>query len=441
MRSISLIRVFLLTSIVVLSSLSAFCQNRKDLERKRKHLNQQINVTSNLLSETKKNTTSTYHKFLALEKQISQREELIKTIKAEIELLDQSIDRSAELIASMERDVEKIKVDYGKMMRNAYIMKSTNNRFLFIFNSKSLNEAFTRWKYLQKYDEYRKKQAELIIKTQHSLARKLKKNEESRTSKEDLVNAEMDQQSQLSKELTAKETLLADLKKESSKLSKTLASQKKQRKSLQRKIEAAIARDIAAAEANSSSSSTPFAELEALSGEFQSNKGRLPWPVSTGFISGKFGEQPHPLNSRVLINNTGVDIRTKENSEVRAVFKGEVVSVIYDPAIKNAVMLKHGSYYTVYANIKEIFVSKGDVVQTQESIGLVDSRNGLSELHFEVWKNKIYQKPTYSIARRQFTAQIPTILSSKQELRSPSIISQLILILHHLTAHLMLGAF
>lgn len=408
MRYQNLVKLLILALFSVLLAVPSYGQSRKSLESKRKHLNNEIKLTTKMLNETRENTRSAYDQYITLQSQIIHREELIKTINKEIDYLDKSIERSGEVIDALEQDITKIKDDYSRMMRQAYRYKLTNNRLLYLFSAHNLSEAFLRWRYLRQYDDYRKKQAQLIIETQTSLASKISKNEKSLVEKAELIRAETEQQVLLNQELADKNNLVKNLKRESSKLSKQLDKQKQQRADLRKRIEALIDADIAARTnrkpTNSSSKAATPAPLSqesfTLATEFRKNKGKLPWPVASGFISGHFGEQPHPLNKQIKIRNTGIDIRTQENTEVKAVFKGEVVSVLYDPALNNAIMVKHGNYYTVYSNIKKVFVEKGDKVDTQQAIGLVDTKNGTSEIHFEVWKERKYQNPKYWIARR-----------------------------------------
>ncbi|MEM7103108.1 MAG: peptidoglycan DD-metalloendopeptidase family protein [Bacteroidota bacterium] len=403
-----MVKLLILALFSVLLAVPSYGQSRKSLESKRKHLNNEIKLTTKMLNETRENTRSAYDQYITLQSQIIHREELIKTINKEIDYLDKSIERSGEVIDALEQDITKIKDDYSRMMRQAYRYKLTNNRLLYLFSAHNLSEAFLRWRYLRQYDDYRKKQAQLIIETQTSLASKISKNEKSLVEKAELIRAETEQQVLLNQELADKNNLVKNLKRESSKLSKQLDKQKQQRADLRKRIEALIDADIAARTnrkpTNSSSKAATPAPLSqesfTLATEFRKNKGKLPWPVASGFISGHFGEQPHPLNKQIKIRNTGIDIRTQENTEVKAVFKGEVVSVLYDPALNNAIMVKHGNYYTVYSNIKKVFVEKGDKVDTQQAIGLVDTKNGTSEIHFEVWKERKYQNPKYWIARR-----------------------------------------
>ena len=136
-------------------------------------------------------------------------------------------------------------------------------------------------------------------------------------------------------------------------------------------------------------------EGRALAASFSSNKGKLPWPVARGIVTEPFGENTIPGTSDVKINNPGIDISTPRNTEVRAVFNGEVSTVVRIPGAGRVVLLSHGNYFTVYSNLDEVFVVAGDKVDVKEAIGKVatDPESGAALLHFELWENTDNQNP------------------------------------------------
>jgi murein hydrolase activator len=152
-------------------------------------------------------------------------------------------------------------------------------------------------------------------------------------------------------------------------------------------------RSAIASRKNVKPSATPESAIS--SKEFQNNRGKLPWPVSNGVITGHFGRQPHPTIQSVEIVNNGIDIRTEVGAPVRAVFEGTVVGTQFIPGYDYMVILKHGEYYTVYSNLEEVSVKKGDEVSIRQSIGKVstDRKSNTSEVHFEIWKEKTRLNP------------------------------------------------
>jgi murein hydrolase activator len=161
----------------------------------------------------------------------------------------------------------------------------------------------------------------------------------------------------------------------------------------------------AAAEVKSSSNvsvSTLTKEESLLSGNFERNQGRLPWPTSNGFISGHYGIQPHPVLKHVTTNNKGVYIQTPSGSSARAVFEGVVTQRFSIPGSNNAVIIQHGNYRTVYANLTQIFVREGDHVSAKQAIGKIytdDESDNKTELYFQIWDGRNLQNPESWIAR------------------------------------------
>ena len=138
---------------------------------------------------------------------------------------------------------------------------------------------------------------------------------------------------------------------------------------------------------NSTYKLTP--EEKLISDDFAKNRGKLPWPVEQGFVSEKFGVNVHPVFKQVKLNNAGITITTSRNADVRAVFKGVVTEIMFIPGDNNVVIVRHGNYLTVYPNLVEIFIKKGDTVNVKQKIGkLAVSSGNNSTLNFQVWRDK-----------------------------------------------------
>jgi murein DD-endopeptidase MepM/ murein hydrolase activator NlpD len=140
---------------------------------------------------------------------------------------------------------------------------------------------------------------------------------------------------------------------------------------------------------NSSGDFTLTPDGVKLSTNFQGNQKRLTWPVARGFVSSKFGLQSHPVLKGVKIENPGVDIQTQKDEVVRAVFDGAVSKIASIPGMNGIVIIiQHGEYRTVYANLRKSLVKMGDNVKTKDPIGEVfTDTDGVSEVQFQVWKN------------------------------------------------------
>ena len=376
---------------------------RKELEEKRKQLQQEIKQTTAILNQISSHRKATYSRYRALQEQISKRLELIGILEEEVSHLNQSIERTSGVIEALNEDIDRLKNEYAGMVRHAYRQRLTKSRPLFILSASSFNNAFQRWQYLRQYDHYRQKQARLIIETERALRGKLYMLEQRKTDKEYLLASARRQSELLSLELKAKDRILIELKEDETHAKNELRKKERDAQKLNAAIENIIKEEM---ERNRSgvveSGSTPNAPLsESLSESFAGNKGKLPWPVRKGFITGHFGVQPHPTIKSVKISNNGVDISTEKGEQVVAVFKGKVVSVQYIPGYQYVVIIQHGEYYTVYARLEEVFVKKGDELKTHSTIGVVntDAIANTTEIHFEIWKDKQRLDPEHWIKK------------------------------------------
>lgn len=397
-------------------------QNKRDLEEKRKKLIRDIEVTDKMLKKTTKTKATTFDRYIALQNQIERRENLIQTIGDEIAESETTTARTSAVIESLTRDVNAMQEDYGKMVRNAYRRKMLSNPLLYVLSAESINQAFRRWLFLRKYDRYRKNQAEAIAFTKNMLSKKIAALAESQREKENLLIALQGQKTTLSTELTDKEKLLKDLEKDENRLRQELQKKQEAHEAMNQVIERVIQEEVRkkveearrpkpenstqspptaakspslpVASTNETDESAEIPE-DGVSIAFKQNRGQLPWPVENGFIARGFGRQKHPTLRNIEITNNGVDIRTDQSAAVRAVYDGKVAGVQFIPGHDYTVILQHGNYYTVYSNLSETNLSKGQRVKARQAIGRVSSNaiTGASELHFEVWHQKTRLNP------------------------------------------------
>ncbi len=406
-------------------------QNKRDLEEKRKKLIRDIEVTDKMLKKTTKTKETTFDRYVTLQNQIERRENLIQTITAEIAESEESIGRNAMVIESLTRDVQAMQADYGKMVRNAYRRKMMSNPLLFLLSAENINQIFRRWIFLRKYDRFRKNQADAIAFTKNSLSKKITNLEETHRKKENLLIALQGQKSTLSTEMVDKEKLLKVLEKDESRFRQDLQKKQEAHEALNQAIERIIQEEIrkqvdearrpkpnkpattAPVATNTAPVTTPPPNAvntpsnntseeedaaipeDGVSIAFKQTRGQLPWPVENGFISRGFGRQKHPTLRNIEITNNGVDIRTDASAVVRAIYEGKVAGVQFIPGHDYTVILQHGNYYTVYSNLSETNLSKGDRVKSKQVIGRVSSNaiTGASELHFELWHQKTRLNP------------------------------------------------
>lgn len=393
----------LLLSLFVLFFVALQAQTKEELQGKKKKLLAEIEYTNDLLKKTKKSQTTSMDELVKLNKKIEARAEVINTINQEINLLDKKIEKNKKVIASLESDLSQLKEEYAKMLYYTYKNKSSYNRLMFMFSSKDFNQAYKRLKYLQQYSSYRKRQAELIIKTKKSIDDKIEKLEGIRTEKQVLLYSLDNERQNFTNEKIEQEGVLTDLKRKEKDLKKDLKRKQRTAEKLQRAIEEIIREEIrrareAAAKAGKSSKGFPMTpEAQALSRNFSANKGKLPWPVFQGVITAEYGTHPHPVLKQIQVKNNGIDISTNSGSMARCIFEGIVSKVIIIPGEGKSVLIRHGEYLSVYSYMSEVFVKEGDKVSTKQDLGLLVSENNNTKtaIHFELWKGMNTLNPGY----------------------------------------------
>lgn len=435
LRIIGLIVLFGLLQPVILVA-----QNKKNLEDKRKKLTKEIEITSKLLDKTKQNKSAVYERFVTLQNQIDRREDLIQTIENEIVESENTILRNTGVVAALNEDVSKMRSEYGQILRTSYRLKALNNPLMFLLSAENLNQAYRRWIFLRNYNKYRVGQAEAIAFTQSVLSKKIVSLGRVKSEKEQLLMEMQGQKGTLTTELTDKNIMLQTLSTDEVKLRNELEQKQKTKAALDNSIERTIAEEERKKDeitvAKNKKKATPAApkpdnsppkepeiapkpidkptkltaepapkpqkvvvaevpekvveEEDMTSQSFQKLRGRLPWPVDGGFIARAYGKQKHPTLKNIEITNNGIDIRSSEEAPVRSVFEGKVAGVQYIPGHDYTVIIQHGNYYTVYSNLSETNLSKGDIVAAGSLIGKVSTNpiSGAAELHFELWREK-----------------------------------------------------
>lgn len=384
--------VILLT--VAASSASAQKGKSKTQLQKEKQQNiEKIKETERILNETSQEKKNSLGELAALNERITQQEQLINSIQGEISLLDRDIDEDNDMIDALTEDVKDLKKEYAAMVFSAQKANNKIDQLTFIFSSRSFDQLSMRLKYMQQYSKARKAQAEAIARTQKILEDQIRQTETVKKAKNILLSDEVSESKNLSSLKTKQRGVVRSLQKEERRLRSDIDETKKSVAELDRLIDNIIREEVARAEreereakAKASRSVTKETNV-ALSASFEDNKKKFAWPTS-GFISQKFGKQPHPALKGIVINNSGINIQTRQDEKVKCIFTGEVRQVASIGVIGNSIIISHGDYYSVYAGLKEVFVKRGDKVTANQEIGqLMVNGDGVSELRFMIYKN------------------------------------------------------
>ena len=378
----------LIILIIMLLPFDLVSQKKSEqLKRQERALIKKIENTKSLLNETKKNEALTIGQLNIIRNQISYRDRLIRNYNAQIRKIDRNINDINRQINTLLNTNNVLIQEYKNMLVYAYKNRNPSYKFLYIISASTFSEAFHRMKYIQHYADYRKKQVERIKKIQLLLIEKKKLLKEELSQKENIIEIKNSEKNNYLNDKNVQEKYLSDLKISESSLTQELKINNQKRREIARAVKKAIEDEIKAIEKKTKSKFNLTPEGIALSADFKKNKGKLAWPVARGEITSKYGKHQHDVVRTATVDNNGIDISTSKQALVRSVFGGKVTSVMVIPGAGKVVMVSHGEYRSVYANLQEVFVQKGDQIRTKENIGkLLPKSNGISEAHFEIWK-------------------------------------------------------
>jgi len=392
----------LILSLLVFLTLTSTGQSLDELRKKKEKTNEQIKYTNRLLEEAKKNEKKTLNKYNILNKQIQLRTSLITGINSEVGVLAEFIDQNAWLVSSLNADLDELKKEYANMIVFAQRNQTNYSKVLFLLSSNSFNQAYKRLMYLRQYTEYRKKQAELI-KWIHDLVEvKVTNLQEQRSQKETLLQSKQKEANQLSKEKNQQGQYLTSLQQKQKDFKKKIQEQQRVEAQLSREIQKVIEDEVKKARKVGKEKYEMTHEEKLVSGKFEQNQRRIPWPVERGVITDHFGVHEHAVLKNVQVKNNGIDISTAQGAIARSVFDGEVSRVFEISGGNKAVIIRHGKYLTVYSNLTNIQVRSGQKVSIKQTIGTIatDSDEGdKTVLKFQIWKENVKLDPEDWISR------------------------------------------
>ena len=390
-RTLLFLVLFWIGTGVVLSQSTT--KRQQELEAQRVRLKNEIKQINELLFSSKKNRKNVVTEVEDLQVKLSVREELIKVTNAQVNLLTRKINLNERNISDQRKELEALKEDYAKMIQNSYASKSLQNRLMFLFSSENFLQAYKRIQYLKQYTQYRRKQGLAIAEKTQLLQELNKALIEEKSKKLVLVEENKTVQEQLKKERNAQENLIKSLRRKERSLAAQISKKEKEARAIDREIDRLIREAIAASNKAAGKTGkktfelTPEAKL--IAANFEANRGRLPWPLDKGVVIQGFGRQRHPVVKTTTIQSNGVTIATAPATQVRAVFEGEVMSVVTFKGSNPSVLIRHGNYITVYKNLGKLYVKKGDKVKAKEAIGEVftNQQTGKTEIQFSIFNN------------------------------------------------------
>ena len=380
---------------LVLSPLYA-ADNVKDLQNKQKKLQQEIEQTNKMLNQTKKDEKATMNKLQLIGTNIKNQRQLIHTLDNEIFALNAEMKELQGTRDSLQTVLDKYKADYAEMIRQSHFAQVQQSPLLFLMSSDSFQQLARRARYLREFAHFRQEQVRRIENTQAEIDTQ---NELLKANKHDklvVLDTRKREQENLKRDEKKQKTMLNQLKSKEKDLNKQLKAQEKRVAELNKKID-----DLIRKQAEKASKTSLTKEQQLIAGGFEANKGRLPWPVDKGMISGHYGKQQHPLHEHVVVDNKGIYIQTTAGTKARAVYKGEVTTCCVI-AGTYAVIVQHGNYRTVYSNLSSLNVKQGDHVDTKQVLGTIftdPEQDQKTELYFQIYKDMNIVNPELWIVK------------------------------------------
>ncbi len=405
--------LLLLTSTMMWSQLT---QQEKLEQRKAQILHEIKEKEDQLQNVQSKEKTVTKQLKIQTEK-IKLKENLINTTEKQTKLLSNDMYINQMNINRLKKELVLLKEDYAKMIQKSYKSRSEQSRAMFLLSSQNFLQAYKRAQYMKQYASYRKTQGIEIQEKSVELENFNQIIGVQKTAKQKLIQENEKERLALEKERQLQQELAKSIKKDKKQIIAEIKKKQQETRNIDNQIQKLLKAAIAAANKKTASAvakanpktttaaatkatetSTKIvltSEGQIIANNFKANKGKLPWPVEKGFVSLGYGDQAHPIYKSLVVHNSGVEITTDQGASARAVFGGEVISVMVLSPVNKAVMIQHGDYFTVYQNLSSVSVSKGDKVSIKQPIGRIRTNGdtGKTVLKFTISQNTTYSNP------------------------------------------------
>ena len=385
------IRIILTLSLLLASTSGLRAQDTRTQEAKKARLEREIAIIDKQLAENSSKSSAMLSNLTLIRKKISNRKVLVEESDRQIQGISDKIYLKQRQINRLQARVDTLTHHYSRLILSAYKNRDSRIWYMHILASENLGQAFRRYSYFKNLSTQMNKEAKEIRLMQDDL---LKEKEELAVMKKEAQAVKAERVSELEKlrkEEAQADNVVRKLKQNRKTYQKQLNAKKKEVTALNKEIERIVA---AAMKSPSTSKGKKQEPIDyKLAEEFSKNKGKLPWPAD-GPVVGRFGKQFHPVFKNLeLPPNNGVDVAVSKGADIEAVFKGIVKQVIVMPGYNQCVLIQHGNYFTFYCKLKSVKVKAGQKVDTNDVIGNVDTINGDTQLHFEVWKGTKPQNP------------------------------------------------
>lgn len=396
-------KILILFFLMLVTQAFPQTDTREQLEQRRKDLQEQISRINSLRTTNLRQEKSVLTQVEDLNQQIRATENLIRVTNQQANLLTREMASNEKRMKELEEELERLKEDYSKMIRKSYRSKSQQSRIMFLLSAESFLQAYKRLQYMKQYANFRKQQGEEIQKNTLELEQLNVELAEQKKSKDALIVENRRTRAALQRDKDVQQQMIGVIRQKEGQFAAEIRKRQQEVNEIDREIDRIIQAAIAAN--NKKEGSTDRAvfaltpEARALAADFEKNKGKLPWPVKSGVVSMHFGTQRYPVVRTATISSNGVRIDTDKGGKARAIFGGTVSEVLVIKGSNKAVMLRHGDYISVYNNLDEVAVRKGDDIAIGQEVGTIatSKSDGKTTLHFVLYKNTEKLNPEHWI--------------------------------------------
>ena len=371
-------------------ALAAHAQNTSAQEERKARLEMEIAIIDRQLAENASKSSTMLSDLALIRKKVANRKALVEESDKEIRRFNDEIYLTQRQINRIQARVDTLTAHYARLVRSAYKNRDARVWYMYMLASDNLGQAFRRFGYFKNLSNQMKNEAQEIRMIKEELELERQKLSQMKKEAEKVKEGRVKELEQLKKDEARADKVVRQLNRDKKKYQQQLASKKKEVDALNREIERIVAAAMKASSGKGSGKTVVDTKLDA---QFAKNKGKLPWPAD-GPVVGRFGKHYHPVYKNLqLPPNNGFDIALGKDTQIRTVFDGVVKQVMVMPGYNQCVMIQHGNYFTLYCKLKSIKVKEGDKVKTSDIIGTIDTINGQTQLHFELWKGEKPQNP------------------------------------------------
>ena len=386
-----LLRIILAAVLLMSSQALIKAQDTRVQEQRRARLEREIAIIDQQLAENSTKSSAMLSNLTLIRKKIANRNALVAESDRQINECSDKIYLKQRQINRLQARVDTLTNHYSRLVMSAYKNRDSRLWYMYILASENMGQAFRRYSYFKNLSTQINQEAKEIRAAQEELVVERERLAVVKKEAQALRAERMKELEKLKKEEAQADSVVKKLKKNRKTYQNQLAAKKKEVVALNREIERIVAAAMKTPSGKSGKKSEPIDYK--LAEEFSKNKAKLPWPVD-GPVVGRFGKQFHPVFKNLeLPPNNGIDIAVGKGADVKAVFKGVVKQVLVMPGYNQCVLIQHGNYFTFYCKLKTVNVKAGSKVDTGNKIGTVDTINGDTQLHFEVWKGTKPQNP------------------------------------------------